>query len=70
MCDGQTADIEEQRIDDALLEAFRRWKAYMSRGLKDEEMQSVDWIEDFTSGAWFRLTELQSYDSRRSLRLP
>lgn len=58
MCRGQESDIEEQRVDEALLESFRRWKTYMSWGLTDEEVQAVDWIEDFVSGAWIRLQEL------------
>ena len=62
MCRRQESDIDEQHVDEALLESFRRWKTYMSRGLTDEEVQAVDWIEDFVRGAQMRLMELYGCD--------
>ena len=60
MCRRQESDIaEQQHFDEALLKALRRWKAYISWELTDEDVQTVDWIESFVFGARMRLKELQ-----------
>ena len=60
MCRGQESDIEEQiQIDNALQCAFTTWKACVSHDLSDEDIDQMNWIDEFIREVRMRLQDTQ-----------
>ena len=62
MCIRPNHEEDEQELEGTLLSAFRQWKLFMSALLDEEEMKSMNLIEEFCQDTRRQLQDLQDKD--------
>jgi hypothetical protein len=63
MCQRPDFETVGYELDRALLEAFRRWKVFVSQYLDEQNTEGLDWVDYFACGARKRLRDLCDEDT-------
>ena len=47
MCRIEDFKLEEKELEEMLFKHFEKWKLHLRQYLKEEEMQGLEWIDEF-----------------------